>query len=563
MTVKSLITQIKNTEDDFEFYPSTKEMVQIVSNSIKAETSWRHDGRLNCLDVGCGNGNALDLIQDCMCNTFDEYGYPANTNVNINKFGIEKSKKLIQNMGKEIVIIGCDFECNTLIDKKMDYIFCNPPYSKYEAWACKLIKESNCKHLYLIIPQRWKESQSILSEIKRRRENTEAVILGSFNFMDSEYRKARARVDVLKIDLTSRIKDSPFDIWFDDQFKLKKAEDEIEFPEDAKKKSEEDLVNGQNLIERIVELYQNEMTALLENYKNLQAIPFFLLKELGVDKETIKLGLEQKIKGLKDKYWHELFNNLDKITSRLTTKYRKKILAKLLSTTSIDVNIDNMYSVVIWVVKNANIYQDEQLLDVYKSMTEPKNIELYKSNIHFIADSWRGTFLKEVSKYKLEYRLVLSCNVSPGYYSFNNRNGISETGYDFINDIFTIAKTLGLKIQKSNGLNVVRWTMGKQTTFYCEDGSVFAEMRPYKNGNLHAKFNKNFILRLNIEAGKLNGWIKDPKHASQEMDIPEKEIIRFFNTHKKIDLNNPHDLLEAPEEETALPFQMDLFDQVG
>ena len=89
--MKQLINKIKENNEDFEFYPSTKEMIQVISNDIKNNVSNRYPSNtFNVLDVGCGNGNALNLIYDCFDNGVDEYNNQLNTNIHIKKFGIEK-----------------------------------------------------------------------------------------------------------------------------------------------------------------------------------------------------------------------------------------------------------------------------------------------------------------------------------------------------------------------------------------------------------------------------------------------------------------------------------------
>ena len=41
---------------------------------------------------------------------------------------IEKSQTLIDNMPSNVFVVGTDFNENTLIDKKADYVFCNFKY---------------------------------------------------------------------------------------------------------------------------------------------------------------------------------------------------------------------------------------------------------------------------------------------------------------------------------------------------------------------------------------------------------------------------------------------------
>lgn len=514
-----LINKIKAENQDFEFYPSTPEMMRVISRDIKRN----YDSGLKVLDVGCGNGNALRLIQKNMDNKEGD-----RHNINIKMFGMEKSKILIQNLEKDIIIIGNDFHQNVLIDKQMDCVFCNPPYSEFNTWAYKLITEVKATDLYLIIPQRWKKSNSIQHALKMRFKDPEGKvkILGSFDFTDSEYRKARAKVDILKISFARSDKD-PFDIWFDQNFDIK-TDTEVE-PEEKEKQAQQqnELMEGKNLVERIEHFYMNEKNNLLRNYKNLENIDTSLLDELGVDLKSLKEGLKEKISSLKNKYWKEIFNNLDKITDRLTKFYRERLLEKLTSQTGIDINCDNMYSVAIWVIKNANIYQDEQLKAVYKEMTEPKNVTLYKSNTHFVTDKWR--YADKQTHYKLEYRLVMPCGCGENEWSFRSHQGMNERGYFFISDIFTIAKTLGFKL-KNCGLSSVQWSMGELVKIYDDNGDIFAELRPYKNGNLHAKFSKEFIKTLNVEAGRLNGWVKDPANVEKEMDLSKDEAFKYFNS---------------------------------
>ena len=426
----------------------------------------------------------------------------------------------------------------------MDYIFCNPPYSEFESWTLKILEECNCKALYMIIPERWKENENIQRQVKRRcevnfRDYKSFEILGSFDFNHSEYRQARAKIDIVKFNFHK--KEDSFDYWFNNNFKVF----EQKIVDDSVEETKNQLVVGKNLIERIETLYQYELNKLLNSYKSFESISSELLAELGVNKESIKDGLKQKISSLKNKYWKELFDNLDKITNRLTSKYRKKILDKMFDNVTIDVTCDNMYSIIIWIIKNANIYQDEQLKDIYFSMTEQKNIILYKSNKHFVADTWRYGFKNKVSKYKLDYRIVIEGS-SPSTYSFENKNGLSSFNFDFIKDILTVGKIFEFKLNNCD-IDSIHFETGKSVLIYDDGGEIFAEFRPYKNGNIHIKFNKSFIMKLNIEVGKLNGWIKDPQHCAEEMEIDEKEVLKFYDNNVKIEFKNINNLIEYKE----------------
>lgn len=57
---------------------------------------------------------------------------------------------------------------------------------------------------------------------------------------------------------------------------------------------------------------------------------------------------------------------------------------------------------------------------------------------------------------------------------------------------------------------------------------MFGEIRAYINGNIHCKFNKEFMKKLNTEVGRLNGWIKSPKEAALELDMDIKEVEEYY-----------------------------------
>ncbi|MGL5668705.1 MAG: hypothetical protein ACRDD9_21590 [Shewanella sp.] len=46
-----------------------------------------------------------------------------------------------------MLVIGTDFNQQTLVDKPVGVIFCNPPYSAFEQWATRVISEANAEAL--------------------------------------------------------------------------------------------------------------------------------------------------------------------------------------------------------------------------------------------------------------------------------------------------------------------------------------------------------------------------------------------------------------------------------
>jgi hypothetical protein len=526
--MQSLINKLKEEEQDFEFYPTTNEIIAEVVNHIK---TLDYHATYSILDIGAGNGKVLKGISESFSENGNVTVYPL--------YAIEKSKILCEQLPKEVFIIGTDFDQQTLIDKEVNIIFCNPPYKQYESWAEKIIRQSNSNYLYLVIPERWQHSKNIQAAIKARHLKYEVV--GSFSFENSEDRKARANVNLICLYYHKgykRVDSDPFDVWFQDNFKFdieeRKASDYEE--ERSKKEKLDSLIKKENLIYELETFYNSDMQELLENYRAVEKLSYQILKELNIDIASLKEALKMKIKGLKNIYWEKLFDNLNTITDRLTSDTRKKCLDKMMKYTSVDFTANNAYAVVMWLIKNANSYFDSQLLSLYKRLSGSENIIPYKSNIHFVKDNWR--YEKEnANNYKLDYRLVIECyhavkKESAFYYSCDYTNNLSKSAHEVITDICTIGKNLGFNVSDSSYDK--EWSSGKEHEFYF-GSEIFCKVKAFLNGNIHIKLSKEFMKKFNIEASRLNGWIKSPEEAVNEFeDLTIEEAQKYFNSNLQI-----------------------------
>ncbi len=539
--MKELITQLKENNQDFEFYPTHRSILEVINKDLKYLKGERNcKDTISLLDIGAGNGNVFNILDEL--NPEIEKDNYKSRDLYITKYAIEKSEILINQMSSDIFVIGTDFYQQSLIDKKVDVVFCNPPYKEYVQWTSKIITEANSKFIYLVIPERWKENKSLLEIIEKRKIKYE--ILGSFDFLEAD-RPARAKVDIVKISNykeyygSNHLVSDPFDLWFNDFFHINTDEEELtDYKKEELKKEEikNNVIKGQNLIERLDILYKQDFEKLLNNYKAIEQLDFQILKELNVNVEALKEGLKLKIQGLKNLYWKELFENLNTITNRLTKSSREKLLKKLTEHTTVDFSVENAYAVVLWTIKNANVYLDEQLKEVYLQMSSKENVQNYKSNKKFVEDGWRFNCDLRDGKYThyvLDYRLVFKGYNNFGGYEYDHPKGLNKNVHDKIKDIFTIARNLGFDINEST-MNYI-WKPGKENTFtFGNDSEDFLKVRAYINGNIHCKFNQKFMKKLNIEAGRLNKWIKTQKEASEEMNIPLEEVIEMYNKNLQL-----------------------------
>lgn len=641
MSALQIVKNLKHHNQDFEFYPTTREIIEAMYWSLLGdkvdEFTYRANGRrFSMLDIGAGNCKVFDTIKQIAEEQplLDQYYYHdrvkdskswRNDNerlanrVFIDKYmAIEKSQLLIDLMPKEALVVGVDFHENTLIDKQADIVFCNPPYSEYAQWSTKIIREANAKYIYLVIPQRWGNNKGIAQALKDRK--AKAKIIGNFDFLNAEDRKARAYVSLVKISLNQgkfrgrktegdKPNIDPFDLWFNDTFKInaKKAPDDYFHRQDAENAKKEhiknQLVGGRDLVSVLVQLYNQKLEKLIGNYMKLSELDAEIFKGLNVDVESILEAFKEKIRGLKNLYWQEVFSNLSEITNRLTSKTRERLLSKLAANTNIDFNESNIRAMVIWVIKNANTYFESQMLELYDTFTTEEGIKLYKSNKHFVKDSFRLNKRDDkLGKYALDYRIVLH------YYAdaWEQRNGyVSKRQLENIKDVIVIAKNLGFEIDSDivndysrfdspyfkiggkdsiyfdvpknrilkkgtktesgkiqavyihtnkpnenservmekdgveyvyNKDNKEDWVQYKINDQYLHsdrvviETDIFTTVKGYKNGNCHFQLNQEFMKKFNLEVGRIRGWLKDPVHAAEELDISVEEAAEYWNS---------------------------------
>lgn len=532
-----LLDSVKEADQDFEWYPTTRTMVERVNQCLDK-------GAESLLDIGAGDGRVLKQLS---------VGFIVPPKL----YAIEKSTVLIQAQPEDVIPVGTDLFEQNLTALPVDYIFCNPPYSQFETWACLIIESGYARRAFLVLPQRWKDNPSIVLALKKR--EASARVIHSDDFFDAP-RKARAVVDIVEItfpkDRWGDKPADPFDIWFDQNVSTFDEEQADNWAtEQEAKNTELARIRGLDSITSMVEAYREEYARMESNYRAIFALDYALLRELGVNKENVREGIKKKMAGLKSKYWALLFERLESITNRLTAKTRTEFLEKLLGQAVLAFTESNAYAIVIWAVKNANLYFDQQTVALFLELSTFEGVFNYVSNVRtWKREDWRFSrrhYQDEGHKpthYGLDYRIVLEKFGAIGS-GWDYPNGLSKACHDTISDIVAVLFNLGFPAYGARSLDR-EWSAGEWQNWYrlgSRDEILF-QAKAHVKGTLHFRFNQQAIKALNIEAGRLLGWLKDPGDVVEELGYTGEEARRWYGCTKAISTVNVQKLIGAGED---------------
>lgn len=542
MKTSQKIKTLTQNNEDHEWYPTTNEILVAMNKDLhnlfendkihkNTNTSYYYklfdyrcsyddkkgkDRYIYCvqsfLDVGAGDGRVLDALKG------------VKNDIEVERlYGIEIAGSQADDLiNRGVFIIGRDFFKCSLLDKWYSVIFSNPPYSKFKVWTEKLFREANFGIMYLVLPIRWVDSIDKQCGIGLY----EWKILGEYDFLNAD-RVARCRVNLIRV--THKRKDAK------DVYRGKTIGTHIEFGSEDEPDSFERFINetigtfeGQpeesedekalklrnNTIEELIANFEKEAEALLDVFKSIGKTPIRVIQALNIDRKSILEIIRKDIKSLKKRYWRVAFEKLAAIKSRLTSDTKSKLLSEMKEFETLDFNEENIYSIIIWVIKNFNNYTDEQLLSVFDKLTSQDYIKAYKSNIHWTQDSWRYTGKGKPEKYLLDYRLVTHC-----YKGYRWETSI-------IDDFIVICRSLGFYIPDYCYFD--RELRGEEQRFYTNEGKLAFTARYYKNENAHMKINKELMMKFNVEVARLRNWINNHTDIQNEFDVSEAEAIKLW-----------------------------------
>jgi hypothetical protein len=541
-TSKKLKALTENSED-FEWYPTTGEILSAMNKDLRhlfvkdnlADNCARNRGEKlfsysnnydrgknrkeytyyvnSFLDAGTGDGRVFDAISG------------ADSDIVISRrYGIEKAKAQADGLiNRGVFIIGRDFWKTSLYDKEYAVIFSNPPYSQYRPWTEKLFRESNFGVMYLVLPVRWHETLDKRCGI----ELYDVKILGEFDFHEAD-RAARAKVNLIRVTHKKKKVEDRYQgrsLGFHTEFGDDKEPDSFDRwirenigtfegkPEENE--DEKTLKLRGSTVTELVESFEKESRDLLDLFKSIGNTPIRVIQALDIDRKSILELIRKEIGTLKKRYWRIAFDMLDGIKSRLVHETRSRLLEEIDEFSTLDFNEENIYSIIVWVVKHFNEYTGEQLLSVFDALTSQDYIKAYKSNVHWTQDNWRYTGKGKPEKYQLDYRLVTHC-----YKSYRWEQNT-------VDDFIVICRSLGYHIPAHRDLN--QENIGGAQDFYTTDGELAFTVRLYKNRNAHLKINQKLMMKFNIEVARLRHWINSHQDIQDEFDVSPVEAYRLWN----------------------------------
>lgn len=112
---------------------------------------------------------------------------------------------------------------------------------------------------------------------------------------------------------------------------------------------------------------------------------------------------------------------------------------------------------------------------------------------------------------------------------------------NFLRDLRVIARNLGFYTEN---ITFTRFQAGKSYKEWSGDKVLF-EVKHYKNGNAHIKFNMEFMEKLNIQVGRINNWIKNKAEAREEFkNISNEDLDSLFEKSIGISVGDSVKMLE-------------------
>jgi hypothetical protein len=122
-----------------------------------------------------------------------------------------------------------------------------------------------------------------------------------------------------------------------------------------------------------------------------------------------------------------------------------------------------------------------------------------------------------------------------GSSSWDYPAGLAKGCHEVIADIIAVLFNLGFPTSSPSSMNR-DWTAGKWENWYRtgHPSEILFQVKGYAKGTLHLRFLPAAIKAINVEAGRLLGWLKAPADVVRELGYSEDEAKRLYGSTRTI-----------------------------
>ena len=479
-------------EQKFGFYPTPKSLIREALAPFFAEhgrygTFFRSHGRF-FLDPSAGKGDLLDYLSK-------ECDVPLK-----HLYAIEIQPELREILAAKMYrVLEADiFDYRG--DEYVNFILMNPPFNDgvdhvLQAW--KFLADGD---LVAIL-----NAETLRNPYTEKRKLLQWMVQTSSShppkyiqnaFVDAE---RRAPVEVVIIWLHKEKKDTlpPFDYTAFDHDR----------PEKEKDFSASPLANV-DYIETLVARYNASIQVVKDIHEREKWYRFYMdgIIDTKADETSAPDTLNDKIIGIKQKYWSHVFNRTN-IGKRVTSEYRKKFDAFQKQTEYIGFTVKNIQEVLEMFILNAGDIMKACILQVFDEATafHEKNkvhTEGWKTNKSYRVNRKiimpRGLTYDDVFRFSLRY-------ADTDFYNDMDRVLCFLSGKKY-EDIKPIVRAMEDHFSKYDQMywNGLREEWSYQDPFTSE----FFQIRIFKKGTVHLTFiDEDLWQELNVQAARGKGWL--------------------------------------------------------
>lgn len=214
--------------------------------------------------------------------------------------------------------------------------------------------------------------------------------------------------------------------------------------------------------------------------------------------------------------------------------------------TNVAFTVSNCYAIVIWAIKNANKYFDEQAVQLFYDLSAHDGVTRYKSNIKtWENDNWRWNNRderKNHTHFKLDYRIVHEYSYAirgADRYEWDYPANLHQDRHQLLDDVRAVFSNLGFTTSSPNSRNGGQWRSGSWHNFYHADSDeILFQAKAYMNGNMHFRFMPEAIMALNVYVARSLRWVRNVQEVVEEMDVPVDQAFKWLTHSPYITVGN-------------------------